>query len=413
MQEKRTRGLGWKVGASAAGVALLGLLGASVKSLHEKLVDDVRLEDDTGSAGRPPAALALDGDALVYVPSTWNGNPTIRVAQRSALGTPRVIRSRVVATLPVTMNGQFVAKLAASEKSYLVALGSGMLRESSTVDGVFVRVDKASGRAERVEGLDSRHARHDVLASTGDGFVLRHPLPRETATDVSRGQEHVVVLRDGEPPRAHRELDRALAALHEGLTSSPDISGLASAGDQVVVHAVAGFTGEQAPVVVGELPRQGEAFRHVLLAAPRAGGAARTLRTFDLLTAASMNIVGTTKDAVWIQLQRPPAGNEYHRVREYVLVPLDGGPDRAHVVDVGSLDTYEAARLPSFVTAGVLVYTKCEDTSCSARALVRFVDGNTAPVKGGRGLSSFADFVAADAHDAFLTDGGDLRRLRL
>jgi hypothetical protein len=246
-------------------------------------------------------------------------------------------------------------------------------------------------------------------AATPGGFVV--------ATDLERGSE-ILVLRDGAPRATHHtELEAAVRDAHEAVCADRErvlprrlgeVFDVAAAGDQVVLLASADRARECEP----EDDAKEQKGRR-LFVAPWAGGPVRALQTFETPDGSRTRFVGATKDAVWLRIVKNRGRDEVAPALDYVLLPLDGGPERARIPvvdDVRSL--YDATAV--FVAGDDLVLGRWTSAAPPRGELVRYSpDGRERRIDGLRGDPSAESIRAWDAREVLLYEKSSLVRLAL
>lgn len=417
--------LGW-VWKGTAVVALTGLLVASIGKLHAGESDVVHLADvdTTGPrifGGDAPRALAIDGDALVFLGApdrsgrdekTGHELGAIRVARRSEIGGARQTSSRELARLPVKGWYAF-PELVVSKRAYALVLGGETGYGSGLESSPFTRIDKSTGRIDAEDAF--RGARHVRAVSFGDGFVATFVRP---AADGSAGAFHALVVADGEAPRTHAELERAVREVHgEAVTILADpLDGLVAVGDRIVVDVT------HAEVPTPEEPEapatSTRSSRHRLFAFPARGGERRELAEISGSESTSVKLLGASRDAVWLETTRKTGASDASQgpivENALRLLPLREGaaPITVHQV---SLAENEVMRFVRFMAGDDLVSTTCDAPWCTERRLVRFrPDGSSAVLEAPPAFASSRRTLASDAREAYVAvSGDDLHRLRL
>lgn len=400
------------VGLAVAGFA--GALGVTVRSLVGRFSDDVRLRGvDTREI--TVSTMLLDGDRLLAVPATWEGPRPLLSAARADVGSPRAMRTEVLATLPPVGAGEREVTLAASRDAWFVTIAVPYALRGTYTDGAesrSYRIARSTHALEHLTAFDIQHQGNVLTAGGPEGFVLsRFEASTAVAEESTTVLDDIFVVEDGRAPRHHDELSDAIISFAGKQRAEPSVVSLHVVGGRIVVHLRA-----HARETKGRV-------RERVVVAPFAGGAVRVLAEHELdrtdgPSTDRLDVLGGAArgDGVWTELHRDAEGGA--RLDAYAFVPLDGSPPRDFRMTrfsvVGSTPDRESAL--RFVAGDDLVHATCETASCEPRE-VTFMrtdrDGSSKVLRAPYPSDWRPRVLAADAKDAFVVTGSDVKRLRL
>jgi hypothetical protein len=410
----------------ALSIGILGLgivVAASVRALHKGASREVHLSSSDGALRTPgvldpePAALAFDGEELVYLTHLDSAPVTLRAVARRDLGTPRVVSSRTIAPMRFSApdwDGSLRPEILVSPGRYLVtataahgARGGRYLRFERFEPQLQI-VDRRSGAVTRLSTGDAgQKVGLQTATATPGGFVVA--TNRDGASDV-------LVVRDGETKAGHHaQLEAAVRDAHTVVCADQDgavprrvgeVLDVVAVGNEVVLLTSADGAHECDPA--------GETTKRVgrkLFAAPWAGGPVRSLQTFEATDGPGTRFVGATKTAVWLRVVSEHERADRPPPIAFVLVPLDGGPDLARLsVGDGPYDAQDTNA--AFVAGGDLVLGRW--TGAGAGELVRHTpDGRERSIRDFRGQPLASSVRAWDAREVLVVENGGLVRLAL